>query len=77
MNVRTFLHSGLISIIFIIFGLLLALYGALKWYELGFPLNNIFPSKNDFGSNPIHISFLGMLFIVWASFNAYLNRILQ
>ncbi len=74
MDFKNFIHLGLIPTIFIILGIILVCYGAMQWYQLGFPLNNFVPYQLDFGSNPIHFLLLGLLFVIWAVFHAYLHK---
>jgi hypothetical protein len=58
------------SFLFIKFflGLFLIVIGILWWLESGMPLEGIMPHKNNFGRNPLHLSFLGGAIMAYVLF---------
>lgn len=63
-----------INYLMILAGLILVAWSGYKWFIQDMPLNDLIPYKNVFGTNPIHITYLGLLTILFAFINLQINK---
>lgn len=54
------------SILFMAVGVVLLSWGGISWILEDMPLHDLFPHRNRFGSNPLHISYLGIVIVLYA-----------
>ena len=52
--------GNFLSIASFILSILLMVLGFVLWSQNGFPTTELIPYKNIFGSNPIHLAYLGV-----------------
>lgn len=62
-----------LSIIILVAGIVLVLWGCIIWNKEGMPVTGLIPYKNTFGTNPIHASYLGILFIAYDLFELFIK----
>ena len=56
-----------------IIGLTLAIWGVSQWYSGGMPADNLWPYKNTFGTNIIHMAYIGFAFLAYGTFDYWLQ----
>ena len=59
------------SIIILVTGATLTLWGGISWYQNGMPVTELIPYKNTFGTNPIHLSYLGVLVVAYGLYELW------
>jgi len=58
----------LISILAIVLGVGMLIYSGVNWVHEGFPMNDLIPYKNTFGSNPLHGVYLSLILLAFGTF---------
>ena len=54
------------SILLIMIGITLLSWGGISWVLESMPMHDLVPHRNRFGSNPLHISYLGAVIVLYA-----------
>lgn len=54
----------IVTILGVIVGIAISGYGVWLWANSGFPTNDLFPYKNTFATNPIHVSYIGVAILI-------------
>jgi len=62
-----------LTIFGMLIGLAILVYGLWLWAQYGYPLNELIPYKNTFGTNPIHFSYIGLVIVIGSVFHGALK----
>ena len=54
----------ILTILGAIVGISVSGYGVWLWASRDFPINELIPYKNTFATNPIHISYIGIVIFI-------------
>ena len=66
--------GNFLSIAGFVLGFLLIVFGFILWGQNGFPTTELIPYKNTFGSNPIHLTYLGVFISTGFAIHGFLKH---